>query len=126
MSQADRRRTESVGRRASAGASPRPEADASVGPRRAQRAALIVSKWAGHYDSAFTQKTYVHASNEDLQQAGPHSPGFTRSLSAVRNCETAGPAAAARALAGRWKYDPDLRIRWRRARRDSNPQPSDP
>jgi integrase len=28
----------------------------------------IVSKWAGHYDSAFTQKTYVHASNEDLQQ----------------------------------------------------------
>jgi integrase len=21
----------------------------------------IVSKWAGHYDSAFTQKTYVHA-----------------------------------------------------------------
>jgi len=28
----------------------------------------IVSKWAGHYDSAFTQKTYVHASNDDLQQ----------------------------------------------------------
>ena len=28
----------------------------------------IVSKWAGHYDSAFTQKTYVHASDEDLQQ----------------------------------------------------------
>jgi hypothetical protein len=28
----------------------------------------IVSKWAGHYDSAFTQKTYVHASNEDRQQ----------------------------------------------------------
>jgi integrase len=28
----------------------------------------IVSKWAGQYDSAFTQKTYVHASNEDLQQ----------------------------------------------------------
>ncbi len=28
----------------------------------------IVSKWAGHYDSAFTQKTYVHASNEDLQR----------------------------------------------------------
>jgi hypothetical protein len=23
---------------------------------------------AGHYDSAFTQKTYVHASNDDLQQ----------------------------------------------------------
>lgn len=25
-------------------------------------------KWAGHYDSAFTQKTYVHASSDDLQQ----------------------------------------------------------
>jgi integrase len=28
----------------------------------------IVSKWAGHYDSAFTQKTYVHASDNDLRQ----------------------------------------------------------
>ncbi len=28
----------------------------------------IVSKWAGHYDAAFTQKTYVHASDDDLQQ----------------------------------------------------------
>ena len=28
----------------------------------------IVSKWAGRYDSAFTQKTYVHASDEDLQR----------------------------------------------------------
>ena len=28
----------------------------------------IVSKWAGHYDAAFTMKTYVHASDEDLQQ----------------------------------------------------------
>jgi integrase len=28
----------------------------------------IVSKWAGHYDSAFTQKTYVHASDKDLHQ----------------------------------------------------------
>ena len=28
----------------------------------------IVSKWAGHYDSAFTQKTYVHVSDDDLQQ----------------------------------------------------------
>ncbi len=27
----------------------------------------IVSKWAGHYDSAFTQKTYVHASDDDLR-----------------------------------------------------------
>jgi len=28
----------------------------------------IISKWAGHYDSAFTQRTYVHASDEDLQR----------------------------------------------------------
>ena len=28
----------------------------------------IISKWAGHYDSSFTQKTYVHASEEDLQR----------------------------------------------------------
>jgi integrase len=28
----------------------------------------IIDKWAGHYDSAFTQKTYVHASEEDLQR----------------------------------------------------------
>ena len=28
----------------------------------------IVSKWTGRYDAAFTQKTYVHASNDDLQQ----------------------------------------------------------
>ena len=28
----------------------------------------IIGKWAGHYDSAFTQKTYVHASEEDLQR----------------------------------------------------------
>ena len=27
----------------------------------------IVSKWAGHYDAAFTQRTYVHASDEDLE-----------------------------------------------------------
>ena len=28
----------------------------------------FISKWAGHYDSAFTQKTYVHASEEHLQR----------------------------------------------------------
>jgi integrase len=27
----------------------------------------IVSKWAGHYDTAFTYSTYVHASDEDLR-----------------------------------------------------------
>jgi integrase len=29
----------------------------------------IVSKWAGHYDAAFTQRTYVHANSLDLEQA---------------------------------------------------------
>jgi len=28
----------------------------------------IVSKWAGHYDPGFTQRTYVHASDDDLDQ----------------------------------------------------------
>jgi integrase len=28
----------------------------------------IISKWAGHYDSSFTQRTYVHASGDDLKQ----------------------------------------------------------
>ena len=32
------------------------------------RADLHHREWAGHYDSAFTQKTYVHASDDDLQR----------------------------------------------------------
>jgi integrase len=28
----------------------------------------IISKWAGHYDAAFTMRTYVHATDEDLKQ----------------------------------------------------------
>jgi integrase len=28
----------------------------------------IISKWAGHYDSSFTMKTYVHATDDDLKQ----------------------------------------------------------
>jgi integrase len=28
----------------------------------------IVSKWAGHYDSSFTMKAYVHANDDDLKQ----------------------------------------------------------
>jgi len=28
----------------------------------------IISKWTGHHDSSFTQKTYVHASDEDLRR----------------------------------------------------------
>ena len=27
-----------------------------------------LSNWAAHYDSAFTQKTYVHASHDDLRR----------------------------------------------------------
>ncbi|GAB3429166.1 tyrosine-type recombinase/integrase [Flindersiella endophytica] len=27
----------------------------------------VISKWAGHHDAAFTMRTYVHASNDDLQ-----------------------------------------------------------
>jgi integrase len=27
----------------------------------------VISKWAGHYDAAFTMKTYVHARDEDLK-----------------------------------------------------------
>lgn len=26
----------------------------------------VISKWAGHYDAAFTLSKYVHASDEDL------------------------------------------------------------
>ena len=42
----------------------------NAGPRWAAHptSVSIISKWAGHYDSAFTQKTYVHASGEDLDQ----------------------------------------------------------
>jgi hypothetical protein len=29
---------------------------------------FIASKWAGHYDAAFTMKTYVHASDDNLKQ----------------------------------------------------------
>jgi hypothetical protein len=37
----------------------------------------IISKWAGHYDSAFTQKTYVHASHEDpARSEGLEPPTF--------------------------------------------------
>ncbi|MBO0892183.1 MAG: tyrosine-type recombinase/integrase, partial [Acidothermales bacterium] len=27
----------------------------------------VISKWAGHHDSAFTMRAYVHASEEDLE-----------------------------------------------------------
>jgi hypothetical protein len=38
----------------------------------------IISKWAGHYDSAFTQKTYVHASDDDLTCGYGSALGGTR------------------------------------------------
>ena len=28
----------------------------------------IISRWAEHYDSSFTMKTYVHATDDDLKQ----------------------------------------------------------
>jgi len=28
----------------------------------------VISKWAGHYDGAFTMRCYVHASDDDLRQ----------------------------------------------------------
>ena len=28
----------------------------------------IVSKWADHYEAAFTMKTYVHGNDDDLKQ----------------------------------------------------------
>ena len=48
----------------------RPSAEPGGGCAAVPRsgAALIISKWAGHYDSSFTMKTYVHASDEDLKQ----------------------------------------------------------
>jgi hypothetical protein len=50
-------------------ADPKAEPGADAGPAAERSgAALIVSRWAGHYDSTFTQKTYVHASDEDLQR----------------------------------------------------------
>jgi hypothetical protein len=50
------------------GRCPRPDGAGSTGPGAVQRRHLIISKWTGHYDSAFAQKTYVHASEEDLQR----------------------------------------------------------
>jgi integrase len=63
----------------------------------------IISKWAGHYDSAFTQKTYVHASMTTCNEARPHSPGPTRALRTVRNCETAGPRPKSQVLDDPWQ-----------------------
>ena len=52
-----------------------PQARSAAGARRGtalmEKAGVpisIISKWAGHYDSSFTMKTYVHASDDDLKQ----------------------------------------------------------
>jgi hypothetical protein len=39
-----------------------------VNSKKATVPISIVSKWAGHYDAAFTMRTYVHASDDDLKQ----------------------------------------------------------
>jgi hypothetical protein len=49
------------------GGPPKAEPGAGSAGRSAADVALIISKWAGHHDSAFTQKTHVEASDEDLQ-----------------------------------------------------------
>lgn len=78
---------------------PRPAGPTGPGP--SQRTAMekagvpisIVSKWAGHYDAAFTMKTYVHASDEDLKRRGPEArhpdarPHPQDRLGTVRSCE---------------------------------------
>ncbi|MFY9928781.1 MAG: tyrosine-type recombinase/integrase, partial [Streptosporangiaceae bacterium] len=53
----------------------------------------IISKWAGHYDSAFTQKPTSMRARKTCNGGRPRSPGSIRSLRAVRNCETPGPTA---------------------------------
>ena len=57
--------------RRAAGRPPRPHARRACPAGAAARGAvaLIISKWAGHYDSSFTMKTYVHASDDDLKQS---------------------------------------------------------
>ena len=73
MSLGDQRRLAPVGP-ACAGRPPKAEPGADAGPAAERSgAALIVSKSAGHYDSAFTQKTF-HACNE----ARPRSPRSVR------------------------------------------------
>jgi hypothetical protein len=59
----------------------------------------IVSKWTGHYDSAFTQKAYVHASHDD-PAPGRYRAGQSSQdrLGTVRSCERSGLKAVARAV----------------------------
>jgi integrase len=55
----------------------------------------IISKWAGHYDSSFTMKTYVHASDDDLKQGRQALAKIPSSrLGPARDCERHGPRQA--------------------------------
>jgi integrase len=50
----------------------------------------IISKWAGHYDAAFTQKHMSMPAMRTCSGAKRRSPESIRSFSAARKCETAG------------------------------------
>jgi hypothetical protein len=67
----------------------------------------VISRWAGHYDAAFTMMTYVHASGEDLREGTRSWPSFTRSL---RSCERPRLMSDAGAVSRAHECDPDLRI----------------
>jgi hypothetical protein len=81
------------------GGPPKAEPGAGSAGRSAADVALIISKWAGHHDSAFTQKTHVEASDEDLQH----------SQSAL--ARTADPWEYDRAPSYDGEQGPDLRVR---------------
>jgi hypothetical protein len=56
-------------------------------------------------------KGLVHGSGQVGNEARPRSPRFTRSLRAVRKCETAGPRTETEGFAHFGEQGPDLRIR---------------
>jgi integrase len=82
-----------MGRHGRAGRPPKAEPGAGSAGRGIVGAALmekagvpisIISKWAGHYDSSFTMKTYVHASDDDLKQGRRALAKIHR---IIRSCE---------------------------------------
>ena len=88
--------------------------------------ASIIAAWAGHYSAAFTMATYVHANPEDSPLAATRWPRST----GRRGCEIGSRAIlvqfpAPAGLCGRHRTRIVPGQGWR-ARRDSNPQPSDP
>lgn len=42
----------------------------------------VISKWAGHHDAAFTMRTYVHASADDLETGAETLAELYRATSA--------------------------------------------